>query len=130
MRPEQVAALAAVGPTLLGTSHRQAPVRRLVRRVRTGLAELFALPEGYEVVLGNGGSTAFWDVAAFGLVRARSQHLSFGEFSAKFAAVVAGAPFLGRADGRLGRARPAARRARRGAASTPTPGRTTRPRPE
>ena len=94
VRPEQVEALAAVGTTLLGTSHRQAPVRRLVHRIRTGLAELFALPVGYEVVLGNGGATAFWDAAAFGLVKERSQHLSFGEFSSKFAAVVAGAPFL------------------------------------
>jgi phosphoserine aminotransferase len=94
VRPEQVEALAAVGTTLLGTSHRQAPVRRLVHRVRTGLAELFALPDGYEVVLGNGGATAFWDAAAFGLVKERSQHLSFGEFSGKFAAVIAGAPFL------------------------------------
>ncbi len=84
-----------VGTTLLGTSHRQAPVRRLVHQVRTGLADLFALPDGYEVVLGNGGATAFWDAAAFGLVKERSQHLSFGEFSSKFAAVVAGAPFLG-----------------------------------
>ena len=69
VRPAQIEALAALGPTLLGTSHRQAPVRGLVRRVREGLAELFSLPEGYEVVLGNGGTTAFWDVAAFGLVQ-------------------------------------------------------------
>ncbi|MEO3936479.1 phosphoserine transaminase [Dermatophilaceae bacterium Soc4.6] len=95
VRPEQVAHLASLGRTVLGTSHRQDPVRRLVREVREGLAELFSLPDGYEVVLGNGGSTAFWDVAAFGLVRERSQHLAFGEFSAKFAAVTAGAPFLG-----------------------------------
>jgi phosphoserine aminotransferase len=94
VRREQVEALAAVGTTLLGTSHRQAPVRRLVHRVRAGLAELFALPDGYEVVLGNGGATAFWDAAAFGLVKERSQHLSFGEFSSKFAAVVGAAPFL------------------------------------
>src|SRR5687768_4904234 len=73
--------LAATGESLMGTSHRQAPVRDLVGRVRSGLAELFTLPDGYEVVLGNGGATAFWDVAAFGLVRARSQHLTFGEFS-------------------------------------------------
>lgn len=94
VRPEALAALAATGPALLGTSHRQAPVRSLVRRVRDGLGELFALPDGYEVVLGNGGTTAFWDAAAFGLVRHRSQHLSFGEFSAKFAAVTRDAPFL------------------------------------
>jgi phosphoserine aminotransferase len=92
--PARLAALAATGTTLMGTSHRQAPVRGLVRRVREGLAELFSLPEGYEVVLGNGGSTAFWDIASLGLVRERSQHLSFGEFSAKFAAAVAAAPFL------------------------------------
>jgi phosphoserine aminotransferase len=95
VRPEQVEALAAVGRTLLGTSHRQAPVRSLVGRVRRGLADLFRAPDGYEVVLGNGGSTAFWDVAAFCLVRERAQHLAFGEFSAKFAAVTAAAPFLG-----------------------------------
>jgi phosphoserine aminotransferase len=94
VRPEQVAALAASGTTYLGTSHRQAPVRSLVRRVREGLAELFSLPDGYQVVLGNGGTTAFWDVAAFGLVRQRSLHLSFGEFSSKFAKVTAGAPWL------------------------------------
>ncbi|NAZ87399.1 phosphoserine transaminase [Kineococcus indalonis] len=94
VRPEQVEALLRAGRSVLGTSHRQAPVRSLVRRVREGLAELFALPAGYEVVLGNGGSTAFWDVAALCLVRERSQHLVLGEFSAKFAAVAAGAPFL------------------------------------
>ena len=87
-------ALAATGTSLMGTSHRQAPVRSLVGRVRTGLADLFALPEGWEVVLGNGGATAFWDAAAFGLIRERSQHLTFGEFSAKFATAVARAPFL------------------------------------
>jgi phosphoserine aminotransferase len=95
IRPAQVEALAALGTTLLGTSHRQAPVRKLVRRVREGLGALFSLPDGYEVVLGNGGTTAFWDVAAFGLVKERTQHLSFGEFSGKFASVVAAAPFLG-----------------------------------
>jgi phosphoserine aminotransferase len=89
-----VAALAETGPTVLGTSHRQQPVRELVHRIRAGIAELFALPDGYEVVLGNGGSTAFWDAAAFGLVRRRSAHAVCGEFSAKFAAVTAGAPFL------------------------------------
>ena len=94
VRPEAVQVLAALGRTLLGTSHRQAPVRNLVGRVRAGLADLFALPDGYEVVLGNGGSTLFWDVATLGLVRERAQHLVFGEFSAKFAAATAAAPFL------------------------------------
>ncbi|WP_157873625.1 phosphoserine transaminase [Kineococcus radiotolerans] len=94
VRPEQVAALAAAGAGVLGTSHRQAPVRSLVARVRAGLAELFALPAGYEVALGNGGSTAFWDVATLCLVRERTQHLVLGEFSAKFAAAAAAAPFL------------------------------------
>ncbi|MGH8823505.1 MAG: phosphoserine transaminase [Jiangellaceae bacterium] len=94
VRPEAVAALVASGSTFLGTSHRQAPVKGLVRHVREGVAELFTLPNGYEVVLGNGGSTAFWDAAAFGLVRRRAQHLSFGEFSAKFAAVTRSAPWL------------------------------------
>ncbi|GAA4683479.1 phosphoserine transaminase [Nocardioides nanhaiensis] len=86
--------LAATGATLMGTSHRQAPVRNLVGRVREGLAELFSLPEGYEVVLGNGGATAFWDIATYGLVQRRSQHLSFGEFSAKFATAARQAPWL------------------------------------
>ena len=94
VRLEAVAALAASGSAYLGTSHRQAPVKGLVRQIREGVAELFVLPDGYEVVLGNGGSTAFWDAAAFGLVRRRAQHLSFGEFSAKFAAVTRGAPWL------------------------------------
>jgi phosphoserine aminotransferase len=92
VRPEQLAALAAAAE--LGTSHRQAPVRALVGRIRSGLAELFGLPAGYLVALGNGGTTAFWDAAAFGLVEERSQHLSFGEFSAKFAAVTGRAPWL------------------------------------
>jgi phosphoserine aminotransferase len=92
VRAEQVAALAAA--TELGTSHRQAPVREIVRRIRTGLAELFGLPNAAVVALGNGGTTAFWDAAAFGLVRERSQHLSFGEFSAKFATVTTRAPWL------------------------------------
>ncbi len=95
VRPEQVEALAAISGTILGTSHRQAPVKNLVGRVRDGLAALFELPDGYEVVLGNGGATAFWDIAAFGLVRQRAQHLAFGEFSAKFASVTNNAPFLG-----------------------------------
>ncbi len=94
VRPEQVAALGASGPAYLGTSHRQAPVRSLVQRIREGLAGLFRLPGDYQVVLGNGGTTTFWDVAAFGLVTERSLHLSFGEFSSKFAKVTAGAPWL------------------------------------
>jgi phosphoserine aminotransferase len=95
VRPEALAALAATGRKLLGTSHRQAPVRNVVRQVREGLTSLFGLPEGYEVLLGNGGATAFWDAAAFGLIRQRSQHLVFGEFSSKFADCTRGAPFLG-----------------------------------
>ena len=87
-------ALAATGSSLMGTSHRQAPVRELVGRVRSGLASLFSLPDGYEVVLGNGGATAFWDIATFGLIREKSQHLSFGEFSSKFAKAAAAAPWL------------------------------------
>ena len=79
----------------MGTSHRQAPVKAVVGRVRAGLRELFSLPDDHEVVLGNGGTTAFWDAAAAGLIRERSLHLSFGEFSQKFASVSAGAPFLG-----------------------------------
>ncbi len=82
------------GRQLLGTSHRQPPVKQLIARIRAGLAELFSLPDGYQVVLGNGGSTAFWDVAAFSLIRHRAQHVQIGEFSAKFTAVSRGAPFL------------------------------------
>lgn len=92
VRPEQLEALTAAA-RILGTSHRQAPVKDLVGRVRAGIAELFRLPDGYEVVLGNGGSTAFWDAAAHSLITTRSQHLSFGEFGAKFAAA-AHTPFL------------------------------------
>ncbi len=95
VRVEALDALAASGSSLMGTSHRQAPVKSLVGRVRDGVAALFGLPEGYQVVLGNGGTTAFWDVATFGLIRERSQHLSFGEFSAKFATAAKQAPFLG-----------------------------------
>jgi phosphoserine aminotransferase len=95
VRPEQVTYLASLGSSVLGTSHRQKPVRDLVRRVREGLTSFFDLPQGYQVVLGNGGATCFWDIAAFNLVRERSQHLAFGEFSAKFASVTARAPFLG-----------------------------------
>ncbi|HVE74534.1 MAG TPA: phosphoserine transaminase [Mycobacteriales bacterium] len=94
IRTEQVAALAATGSSFLGTSHRQEPVRAVVRRLRAGLRELFSLPDGYEVVLGNGGATQFWDMATVGLISSRSQHLCFGEFSGKFAAAVAAAPFL------------------------------------
>jgi phosphoserine aminotransferase len=96
VRPEQLAHLADHGGRvpIMGTSHRQAPVKAVVGRVRAGLGELFSLPDGYEVVLGNGGTTAFWDAAAAGLIRERSLHLSFGEFSQKFASVSAGAPFL------------------------------------
>ncbi|WP_246169384.1 phosphoserine transaminase [Actinotalea subterranea] len=94
VRPAQVEALAAVGRTLLGTSHRQAPVRGVVHRVRTGLAELFSLPDGYEVALGNGGSTAFWDLATFSLVADRAQLCTFGEFGSTFARAVERAPFL------------------------------------
>ncbi|HEY0215052.1 MAG TPA: phosphoserine transaminase [Cellulomonas sp.] len=94
VRDAQVAALAAAGRTLLGTSHRQAPVRAVVGRVRAGLAELFSLPDGYEVALGNGGSTAFWDLATLCLVEQRSAHAVFGEFGAKFAGAARRAPFL------------------------------------
>ncbi len=93
VRPEALARLAQRAD-VMGTSHRQKPVRDLVGRVRTGLIELFGAPEGYEVALGNGGTTAFWDAAAAGLVRERSLHLTYGEFTSKFAKVVAGAPFL------------------------------------
>jgi phosphoserine aminotransferase len=95
VRPEQLAALSAGAADLFGTSHRQAPVKNLVGRVRSGLRELFSVPDGYEVILGNGGATAFWDAAAFGLIDSRSLHLTFGEFSAKFASAVAANPFVG-----------------------------------
>jgi len=94
VRPEALAALAATGTSYLGTSHRQAGVRSVVADIRSGLRELFALPDGYEVVLGDGGSTMFWDAAVFGLVEHRAQHLVFGEFGAKFAEAVSAAPFL------------------------------------
>ncbi|CAJ1494295.1 phosphoserine transaminase [[Mycobacterium] kokjensenii] len=95
VRPEQLNALVTTAAPLFGTSHRQAPVKDLVGRVRSGLRELFSVPDDYEVVLGNGGSTAFWDAAAFGLVDKRSLHLTYGEFSAKFASAVAKNPFVG-----------------------------------
>lgn len=94
VRPEQVAALSAAGASLLGTSHRQAPVKNLVGEVRSGLSEFFKAPQGYEVIMGVGGSTAFWDVASFGLVKNKAQHLSFGEFGSKFASATNKAPFL------------------------------------
>jgi phosphoserine aminotransferase len=95
VRPAQLARLAeGDGAALMGTSHRQKPVKSLVGRVRTGLRELFSLPEGYEVVLGNGGTTAFWDAATLGLVRERALHLTYGEFSSKFAKATSDAPFL------------------------------------
>ncbi|MBI5106694.1 MAG: phosphoserine transaminase [Solirubrobacterales bacterium] len=95
VRPEQLARVAEAAD-LMGTSHRQAPVKALVGSIREGLRDLFSLPDGYEVALGNGGSTCFWDAAAFGLVRKRAHHLAFGEFSSKFAKVTDGAPFLDR----------------------------------
>ncbi len=94
VRTEALDALAATGRSLLGTSHRQAPVKNLVGTVRDGVRELFQLPEGYEVVLGNGGSTAFWDIATHGLIENKSQHLTFGEFSSKFAKAAKLAPWL------------------------------------
>jgi phosphoserine aminotransferase len=94
VRPEQLQHLAGEGAAVMGTSHRQKPVKELVGRIRGGLRELFLLPDGYEVALGNGGTTAFWDAAACGLVRKRALHLTYGEFSSKFAAVTRGAPFL------------------------------------
>jgi phosphoserine aminotransferase len=95
VRPQALQRLAGDGAALMGTSHRQKPVKALVGQIRAGLRDLFSAPEGYEVMLGNGGSTAFWDAAAFGLVRERSLHLTYGEFSQKFANVTKGAPFLG-----------------------------------
>jgi phosphoserine aminotransferase len=95
VRPAQLANLADAGAALMGTSHRQKPIKQLVAGIRAGLGELFALPDGYEVALGNGGTTAFWDAAACCLVRQRALHLSYGEFSSKFARCTAAAPFLG-----------------------------------
>jgi phosphoserine aminotransferase len=94
VRPQALARLAAEGDALMGTSHRQKPVKALVGEIRGGLRELFGAPEGYEVALGNGGATAFWDAAAFGLIERRALHLTYGEFSAKFAQVTDEAPFL------------------------------------
>jgi phosphoserine aminotransferase len=94
VRPEAVAALAEEAGTYLGTSHRQPTVKFMVSRLRNAVQELFALPDGYEVILGNGGTTTFWDAAVFGLIEQRSQHLTFGEFSSKFADCARQAPFL------------------------------------
>jgi phosphoserine aminotransferase len=94
VRADQVASLAADAPTYLGTSHRQAPVRAVVAEIKEAMASLFSLPDGYEVLLGNGGTTTFWDAATFGLIDTRSEHLSFGEFSSKFAAATRAAPHL------------------------------------
>ncbi|MFW7413791.1 phosphoserine transaminase [Demequina sp. SO4-18] len=94
VRDAQVQAIVDSQPQVLGTSHRQAPVKNLVGAVREGLAELYSLPEGYEVILGNGGSTSFWDAATFSLVESRAQHCAFGEFGAKFAKATSAAPFL------------------------------------
>ncbi len=94
VRPEALARLASEGAALMGTSHRQKPIKALVGEIRGGLRELFAAPEGYEVTLGNGGATAFWDAAACGLIERRSLHLTYGEFSSKFAQVAREAPFL------------------------------------
>lgn len=94
VRPDQLQSLVDVGASVFGTSHRQAPVKNVVGSIREGLADLFSLPEGYQVVLSNGGTTAFWDAAAFGLINRRSLHLTYGEFSSKFATVAKKAPFL------------------------------------
>jgi phosphoserine aminotransferase len=94
VRPEALSALAREGAGVMGTSHRQKPVKALVGEIRAGLRELLSAPDGYELALGNGGTTCFWDAAACGLIRERSAHLAFGEFSQKFATVSAGAPFL------------------------------------
>lgn len=94
VRPAQVDAISRAATQLMGTSHRQAPVKNLVKEIQEGLQEFFRLPPGYEIILGNGGATSFWDAAAFGLVRNRAEHLSFGEFGSKFAQATAKAPFL------------------------------------
>ena len=94
VRTEALTRLAATGGSFMGTSHRRDGVRSVVRRIREGLATMFSLPDGYEVVLGNGGSTVCWDALAFGMVEERSEHVVIGEFSSKFAEVTRGAPFL------------------------------------
>ena len=113
VRPEQIDAIVAGATSIMGTSHRKPPVKDLVGSVRSGLAELFGLPDGWEIVLGNGGTTVFWDAATFGLVEERSQHLVFGEFSSKFADACAAAPHLGDADGDRERRRQSSRAGRR-----------------
>ncbi|WP_237234249.1 phosphoserine transaminase [Rothia nasisuis] len=94
VRPAQLTAVQAAATTLMGTSHRQAPVKNLVGEIREGLRTFYSAPEGYEVILGNGGATAFWDAATFGLIERKAQHLTFGEFGSKFAAATTAAPFL------------------------------------
>lgn len=94
VRDAQLQALMAAQPGVLGTSHRQAPVKDVVAAIREGLASFYSLPEGYEVILGNGGASSFWDAAAFSLVQTRAQHCAFGEFGSKFASVTSNAPFL------------------------------------
>jgi phosphoserine aminotransferase len=95
VRPEQIQALVEKSVSVMGTSHRQKPVKNEVAAMRAGLAEMFSIPAGYEVVIGNGGTTAFWEIATFGLIRDRAQFLTFGEFGAKFASSAKAAPFLG-----------------------------------
>jgi phosphoserine aminotransferase len=95
VRPEQIQALVEKSVSIMGTSHRQKPVKNEVAAMRAGLAEMFSLPAGYEVVIGNGGTTAFWEIATFGLIRDRAQFLTFGEFGSKFASSAKDAPFLG-----------------------------------
>ena len=119
VRQEAVAALAAAAPGFLGTSHRQGPVREVVGRIRFGLADLFDLPAGYEVALGNGGSTLFWDLATFSLIERRSQHLVFGEFSAKFATAATAAPHLDEPEVASTQTSPPAPAGRRTAMATP-----------
>ena len=127
VRPEQLQALAAAGD-LFGTSHRQAPVKNLVGRVRDGLRQLFSLPDGYEVILGNGGSTAFWDAAAFGLIDKRSLHLTYGEFSSS-SPRRRQEPVRRRPRHRQGRSGQRAPNRSRTRPSTSSGGRTTKPRP-
>ena len=129
VRPEQVEALSAAVAAYLGTSHRQKTVKSVVGRLRAGLRDLFSLPEGYEVVLGNGGTTCFWDAATFGLIERRSQHLSFGEFSSKFAAAAGAAPHLDEPSGHHLGARHPSRCRSPTPTSTSTRSPTTRPRP-
>ena len=101
-RPDAARALAERAVDYMGTSHRRTGVRRVVAELRAGIAELLGAPEGYEVVMGNGGATAFWDAASFGLIERRSHHLSLGEFSSKFVAVTESAPHLEEPSVRVG----------------------------